>query len=74
MLNNFFTIGFRAKNSIYRVLEIIPKELKNVFKFDLNFKVKASQFVDLTQKNVCKSVPVVSIKFIFIINDHCNTY
>jgi hypothetical protein len=35
MLNNFFTIGFRAKNSIARVFEVIPKEFKNAFIFDL---------------------------------------
>jgi hypothetical protein len=33
--NNFFTIGFRAKNSIDKEKEIIPKELKNPFIFDL---------------------------------------
>jgi hypothetical protein len=35
MLNNFFTIGFREKNSNARVLELIPKEFKNPFIFDL---------------------------------------
>jgi hypothetical protein len=35
MLNNFFTIGFRAKNSIGRVYEVIPKEIKNPFIFEL---------------------------------------
>jgi hypothetical protein len=35
MINNFFAIGFRAKNSIDRAWEIIPKELKHVFAFDL---------------------------------------
>jgi hypothetical protein len=35
MLNNFFTIGFRAKNSIARIKEVIPKESGNVPIFDL---------------------------------------
>jgi hypothetical protein len=37
MLNNFFTLGFRAKNSIAkpRVLEVIPKESGNIPIFDL---------------------------------------
>jgi hypothetical protein len=35
MLNNFFTIVFRAKNSIARVQEKIPEEFKNVFIFEL---------------------------------------
>jgi hypothetical protein len=38
MLNNFFTIGVRAKNSIDRVQEVIPKEFKNKFIFDLQHK------------------------------------
>jgi hypothetical protein len=35
MVNNFFTVGLRARISIDRVKEIIPKDFKNVFKFDL---------------------------------------
>jgi hypothetical protein len=35
MLNSFFTFGFRAKNSIARVKEVIPDESGNVPKFDL---------------------------------------
>jgi hypothetical protein len=35
MLNNFFTIDFRAQNSIARVLEVIPKESGNIPIFDL---------------------------------------
>jgi hypothetical protein len=34
MLNNFCTIGFRAKNTI-RVYEVIPQDSRNVFMFDL---------------------------------------
>jgi hypothetical protein len=34
-LNNFLTLGFRAKNIIDRVKEVIPKEFKNVIIFDL---------------------------------------
>jgi hypothetical protein len=42
MLNNFLTIGFRAKNSIERVKEIIPNKLLffSYLTFDLNFKVR----------------------------------
>jgi hypothetical protein len=52
MLNNFFTIGFRAKNSIDRVKEVIPKEIKiqSYLTFDLKFKVKRGQFVDFGLK------------------------
>jgi hypothetical protein len=35
MLNNYFAIGFRAKSSIDKIKEIIPKEFKNPFIFDL---------------------------------------
>jgi hypothetical protein len=35
MLNNFVTFGFSPKNSIDKVLEIIPKESGNVITFDL---------------------------------------
>jgi hypothetical protein len=35
MLNNFFTIGLRAKNSIARVKEVILKESRNLPMFDL---------------------------------------
>jgi hypothetical protein len=35
MLNNFFTFGFRSKNSIARVKEVIPKKSGNVPMFDL---------------------------------------
>jgi hypothetical protein len=35
MLNNFFTIGVRAKNSIDRVYAVIPKEIQNLLIFDL---------------------------------------
>jgi hypothetical protein len=35
MLNNLFTFGFRAKNSIARVYEVIPKESRNDLVFDL---------------------------------------
>jgi sRNA-binding regulator protein Hfq len=35
MLNNFFINGFRAKNSIARVYEVILKESRNVLIFDL---------------------------------------
>jgi hypothetical protein len=110
MLNNFFTIDFRAKNIIDMVLEIIPKGFKiycivlyncivctfialnfcyiqilrrsilvvinesspNIHitwppvkgYIDLNFKVKLRPFCWFYTKNVCKSVPVLAIKFI----------
>jgi hypothetical protein len=35
MLNNFFTIYFKALNSIARVKEVIPKKSENVPIFDL---------------------------------------
>jgi hypothetical protein len=35
MLNNFFTVGFRTKYIIDRVLEVIAKESGNVLVFDL---------------------------------------
>jgi hypothetical protein len=47
MLNNFFTIGFRAKNSIDRVSEVIPKEIKNPVIFDLRPKVQGQTEADL---------------------------
>jgi hypothetical protein len=40
MLYNFFTIGLRAKHSIARVWEVIPKESENALIFDLYFKDK----------------------------------
>jgi hypothetical protein len=39
MLNNFYTIGFRANNSIDRIYEIIPMEFKKCFKFQGQTKV-----------------------------------
>jgi hypothetical protein len=42
--------------------------------FHLNFKVKLRSICWFYTTNVCKSVPVVAIKFIFIIYDCCNTY
>jgi hypothetical protein len=35
MLNNFFTVVFKANHSIEMVKEVIPKEFENVFTFDL---------------------------------------
>jgi hypothetical protein len=35
LLNNFLIIGFRAKNSIARVKEVIPNESGNVHVFDI---------------------------------------
>jgi hypothetical protein len=58
VVNNFFTIGF-AKNSIDRVLEVITKEFKNLFIFDLWRKFKGqneANFLILDLKNVCCSV------------------
>jgi hypothetical protein len=40
VLNNFFTIGFRAKKCIARVKEGVPKESGSVLIFYLYFKVK----------------------------------
>jgi hypothetical protein len=46
-----------------------------VFIFDLRpkFQGQTKAIVFVLHKNVCKSVPVLDIKFIFIINDHCKT-
>jgi hypothetical protein len=35
MLNNFFTVGLRTKNTIARVKEVVPKEFGNLLIFDL---------------------------------------
>jgi 23S rRNA U2552 (ribose-2'-O)-methylase RlmE/FtsJ len=65
MQNNFFTIGFRAKNSIDKVKEIIPKELKNPVIFDLLHKFQGQTEVDLL---ILDSVIQAAIKFILIMN------
>jgi hypothetical protein len=41
--------------------------------FDLNFKLKLRPFCLFYTKNVCKSLLVLAIKLIFIINDRCKT-
>jgi hypothetical protein len=55
MLNNFFTFGFRTKNSIDKIMEIIPKEFGNVITFDLNFKVMLRSLRPKIYKN-CKNL------------------
>jgi hypothetical protein len=45
MLNNYLTIGFRAK--LVMVKEVIPNELKNVIIFELRPKFQGQTEVDL---------------------------
>jgi hypothetical protein len=68
MLNNFFTIGFRAKMALTGYRKSYPRNLKmfSNLTFDLNFKVELRPFCWFYSKNVCKSVPVVAIMFIFM--------
>ena len=52
MPNNFYTIGFRAKNTINSVQEIMCKEFKNVFIFDLRPKFQGQTEIAKVKKYI----------------------